>query len=76
MGSVQICVCEIAAKVSARRAPKVRKGIIVQRLRDWIGVKATQLAQRKIKEYDEFQNCVDENVERGEGGRSFFAGTC
>lgn len=44
------CVCEIAAEASARREPKVRRGIIVQRLqRDWIGVKATQLAQRKKK---------------------------
>lgn len=45
------CVCEIAAEASARREPKVRRGIIVQRLqRDWIGVKATQLAQREKKE--------------------------
>lgn len=29
------------------RLTESEKGIIVQRLRDWIGVKATQLAQRK-----------------------------
>lgn len=40
------CVCEIAAKASARQEPNVRRGIMAQRLqRDWIGVKATQLAQ-------------------------------